>query len=112
VSDAIISDAQFDKALPPLDSALGQPLPPIENIDAMPAMPRLMPAFASERAGATSLQTAQLWSLMIISEQRTDFGMRTSRLECHFVGPARRGVAGQEPPHLSPFIVGGIRTAW
>ncbi|MBY8825733.1 autotransporter assembly complex protein TamA [Sphingomonas colocasiae] len=35
--DPIITDSQFEEALPPIDAELAQPLAPIEDIDAMPA---------------------------------------------------------------------------
>ncbi len=35
--DPIITDSQFDEALPPIDAEMTQPLTPIEDIDAMPA---------------------------------------------------------------------------
>src|SRR4051812_12379561 len=43
-TDAIIPDSQFESALPPIDPALGQPLPPIESIDAVPVTPVNPPA--------------------------------------------------------------------
>ena len=37
MGDSIIPDSQFEQALPPIDPALTQALPPIETIDALPA---------------------------------------------------------------------------
>jgi translocation and assembly module TamA len=43
--DPIITDSQFDEALPPIDAELAQPLAPIDDIDAMPVdTPEPVPA--------------------------------------------------------------------
>ncbi|MES2453335.1 MAG: BamA/TamA family outer membrane protein [Pseudomonadota bacterium] len=42
----IIPDSQFEQALPAIDPALNQPLPPIESIDLMPVVPPATPAGA------------------------------------------------------------------